>query len=461
MTAIATQECAEPSVKGYDRHLRRKEPTCDGCKAAVRDYRQLLKERTGQVAPGVRSAAALERDVLAQVDAQPPPEPPPAAVPAGDRVLVDARALRDALLPYGKIIRRGAYHVPVLGCVRLATTADTLVIQGTNLEATLETRVATEPGPAELTVAVAYETLMRAARAAVPKSRKDAATVALRLGDGTLDVSSGARRQHLHLAAVEDFPTVAKAPAAGRELDGAAFARAVAQVSPAVCDDQARPVLNAALLRLGSERVTIAATDSYRLAVRNVPYTTRGRARDDADVLVQHAAFALAGKLFATSPTVTLSWDAFGLAVSDDTRTLLTRPVEGEFPKYRALIPDLGGSDYGALEVDRQQLIDTLAGFPRSVQANSLPVTLTLAEDELVVSATQQDVGTATVTLAARWNGAVGLTIGFNPGFLRDGLAGFPGPVTVWARDALKPVLLVSADAEQGDVYLLMPVRLS
>jgi DNA polymerase III subunit beta len=480
-------DCDDPSLPSY-----RKGHRCEGCKAAVRVYRDELKQRAGQTAPAVRTRKELERDVVAQVTAPVPAAACPRcggdhrtpdelagdaaqvatcppSTPASDRVVVDARALRDALAPFAKVVSRRA-HLPVLGCVKLLTAGDSLILQGTDLEVTLEARVPVEPGPAELNVVVPADALTAAVKAMVPKRAKDAASVELHVDEpGRLLVASGFQRQTLHLLAVEDFPTVATLNAkAGRELDGATFARLVAQIHPAVGDEQARPALNAALLEIGRDRLTVAATDSYRLAVRNLPYSGgRQTFRNDAAMLVQREAFKLAGQLFAKAPTLRVSWEAkpasqqpTALAFCDDTRTLLIRPVEGEFPNFRNLIPDLSGGDYGALEVERQQLVDALNSVPHSKQQTQNPVHLLLREDELELSASEQDVATTTMTLPARWNGEVGTRVAFNPGFLRDGLAGFTGPTIIWIRDGLKPAMVQCADAAQGDLYLLMPVRL-
>ena len=133
------------------------------------------------------------------------------------------------------------------------------------------------------------------------------------------------------------------------------------------------------------------------------------------------------------------------------------RLIEADFPNYEQLIP----TDFAnRLVVDKQALRDAVervmvVGQGRDSANVKLEMT---AQGGLELSVTQQDVGTSTGHLDAKYEGN-DLTIAFNPQFLIDGIDAIEGDeVALETKDNLKPATLRSA--EGGDyVYLLMPVR--
>jgi DNA polymerase III subunit beta len=136
-------------------------------------------------------------------------------------------------------------------------------------------------------------------------------------------------------------------------------------------------------------------------------------------------------------------------------RRLTSRLVEGEFPKFRSLIP----SGYeNVATIDRQVLLDALKQVTPYGQNNN-PVRLTFDRERLQVDGSLQDVGRGAAAVDAKYEGE-GLTIAFNPVYLSDGVAAVDdNEAVIEVRDGLKPALIHGNDA-LGFMYLLMPVRL-
>ena len=136
--------------------------------------------------------------------------------------------------------------------------------------------------------------------------------------------------------------------------------------------------------------------------------------------------------------------------------TLTTRLIEGEFPNYRGLIPS---AQPNRLLVGRSALIDAVRRV-RLMAREATPVRLTLGSNSLELLALTQDVGQASESVDAKYEGAE-LTVALNPEYLLDGLEVTPGDeVSLETVDALKPALLRSNES-QDFLYLLMPVRVS
>ena len=135
-----------------------------------------------------------------------------------------------------------------------------------------------------------------------------------------------------------------------------------------------------------------------------------------------------------------------------------TRLIEGQFPNYQQLIP----SGYpNRLVVPREAFMEAvkrvrLIGRDR----DNAPIRLMMSAAGLELQTIVHDVGQATETLDAKYEGTE-TTIAFNPEFLLDGLGAIGAEeVSVETLDTSKPAIVRSADG--GDfLYLLMPVRVS
>jgi DNA polymerase-3 subunit beta len=173
-------------------------------------------------------------------------------------------------------------------------------------------------------------------------------------------------------------------------------------------------------------------------------------------VLIPSRALTELTRVLASAEEVTLLLGEHDASFSVGDVTLTTRLIEGEFPNYRGLIPT---AQPNRLLVGRSALIDAVRRV-RLMAREATPVRLTLGSDSLELLALTQDVGQASESVDAKYEGAE-LTVAFNPEYLLDGLEVTPGDeVSLETVDALKPALLRSNES-QDFLYLLMPVRVS
>ena len=270
---------------------------------------------------------------------------------------------------------------------------------------------------------------------------------------GGLEVRRGQITHELRLLDAEEFPTLTQ-PSMEHvgTLTGEALAGAAAQVGRAASHDEARPVLTAVLFEAEQERLTLAATDSYRLAVRTLEWSWQ---HEPMTALVPARALTEAARAMAGEATVEIGIEPHQVTFAGGGRRLTSRLVEGEFPKFRSLIP----SGYESVAtIDRQILLDALKQVTPYGQNNN-PVRLTFDRERLQVDGSLQDVGRGAASVDAKYEGE-GLTIAFNPVYLSDGVAAVDdNEAVIEVRDGLKPALIHGNDA-LGFMYLLMPVRL-
>jgi DNA polymerase-3 subunit beta len=237
----------------------------------------------------------------------------------------------------------------------------------------------------------------------------------------------------------EEFPARPESP---KRLAALApeFASAVAQVVPAAGRDLARPILAAVLLEGEQDGMRLVATDSFRLALRDIDGTA-----PKEPVLVPASALALLRKERSVSFGVRDGWATF----KTEAGVVSARLVVGEFPKYRPLIPETTTSAV----IERASLLAAL-DRTRPFQDETTPVRLELKKRSVV--SIESHLGSTVASLQADVI-VPPPRIAFNPSFLRAGAVPCGDDIEVAISDPLKPALLRSGDFH----YLLMPVRLS
>ncbi|MFM8944126.1 MAG: DNA polymerase III subunit beta [Actinomycetota bacterium] len=358
------------------------------------------------------------------------------------------RCDRDALSDALQTVQRGVSTrpgIPALTGVFMEVGDGKLTLTTTDLEVSARLAIdvqAQEPGVALVPARLLVDTVKSLSTAPV-EFEADGAQARIRCA---------AYEGSLRLLPAEDFPAL-QAPGGTRvTADAPTFAEAVNQVARAASRDEARPMLTGVLLEVSREGLTLAATDSYRLAVRELVATASAEAR----AIVPERALSEAGRAAQTvdKGEIEIAIDESQVTFSVAGFTLTSRLIEGEFPNYRSLLPEGYGN---RLVVSRQQLMDAVKRVGLLARDNA-PVRLEFNAIGVRLSSSSPDLGQAVEAVEAKYEGE-DLTAAFNPHYLNDGLAAVPGEsVRLEVRDGLKPGIV---RGESDDfTYLVMPVRL-
>ena len=231
----------------------------------------------------------------------------------------------------------------------------------------------------------------------------------------------------------------------------------VRQVVGAASREANRPVLTGVLLSAEEEGLRLVATDSYRLAMRDLPGTSV--LETGQQVLVPSRAFSELVRVLQPSSEVTVGFGERDAAFDTGSVQLATRLIEGQFPAYRQLVP-AGYPNH--VTVGREPLLDAIRRTKLLLPAGgatSSSIRLSIRSGEVELSSTDSDRGNAVESLDAKLEGNE-LAIAFNPEFLADGVEAVVGDeVVIETLDAMKPALIRSTE-QAGYLYLLMPVRL-
>jgi DNA polymerase III subunit beta len=358
--------------------------------------------------------------------------------------------------------------VPVLSGVLLTGTDDGLTISGFDYEVSAEAQIAAEiasPG----SVLVSGRLLSDITRA-LPNKPVDCYV------DGNrLSLTCGSARFSLPTMAVEDYPTLPMLPEETGILPADLFAEAINQVAVAAGRDDTLPMLTGIRVEISGDTVVLAATDRFRLAVRELTWSAVSP-DIEASVLVPARTLAEAAKSGVDGAEVRLALGAgMGvgkdglLGISGNGKRSTTRLLDAEFPKFRQLLP---AEHTAVATIDVAELTEAIK-LVALVADRGAQVRMEFADGMLRLSAGDDNVGRAEEELAVDFAGEP-LTIAFNPTYLTDGLGSVHSErVSFGFTTPGKPALLRPATEEDHPtgntpyaalpteyVYLLMPVRL-
>jgi DNA polymerase III subunit beta len=269
-----------------------------------------------------------------------------------------------------------------------------------------------------------------------------------------LDITCGTASFKLNTYSAADFP---KLPDVGSTqtftVDRAAFLETVARVARAASRDESRPVLTGILVRFEGDKLVMAATDSYRLSVKETELSAAAAA--DLEAIVPARALTELGRIAQDAAELQIGVQENHVVFGAGDVWLTTRRIDGQFPNYKQLLPETFEHE---VRLPREEFLEVVRRTSVMAQRNS-PIRLRFAEGEVTVSAQTQEVGEAKETLPVPFTGEP-LEIGFNPEFLRDGLESVEADeVALQLISSLRPGLIRSK--EENFAYLIMPIRLA
>jgi DNA polymerase III subunit beta len=279
-------------------------------------------------------------------------------------------------------------------------------------------------------------------------------TLEQRPEEAVLQVTGGQSSSRLHTYSAEDFPKLPDVAGVQTfSVDRAAFLETVARVARAASRDESRPVLTGILVRFEGGRLVMAATDSYRLSVKETELETEGA--PELEAIVPARALAELARIAADADELRIGVQENHVVFDAGGVWLTTRRIDGQFPNYKQLIPETFEHQ---VALPREEFLEVVRRTSVMAQRNS-PIRLRFAEGEVTVSAQTQDVGEAREALPVSFSGEE-LEIGFNPEFLRDGIESVDSDeVQLRLISSLRPGL-IRADDENFS-YLIMPIRLA
>lgn len=342
--------------------------------------------------------------------------------------------------------------VPVLGGIMLTVDGDALTIAGFDYEVSTRAEIAVDAQTAG-TVLVSGK-LLAQITSALPAKPVD-----VEVEGSRVTIKCGPARFSLPTMPVDDYPALPEMPAPSGTVPAAAFADAVSQAAVAAGRDDTLPMLTGVRVEIEGDQLTLAATDRFRLAVRELSWSPTQPGLSTA-VLVPAKTLADTARSMAGEGEVTIALADGMLGLAAGGRRTTVRLLDVEFVKYRSLLPK---EHTTTVEVSVGELAEAIKRVSL-VTDRGHHLRMQVSEGTLGLAAGGDDEGSAEEEIPVTADGAE-LLIAFNPGYLLDGLAvlrtervriAFTAP----GRPALLLPVADDSSAEPAYRYLVMPARL-
>ncbi len=343
--------------------------------------------------------------------------------------------------------------LPVLANVLLRTEDGGLKLTATNLEIGITCWV---PGKIEADGAITVPARLFADLvASLPASERVDLTVE---ASDTLALRCGRVATHIRGIDADEFPAI---QAAGERpttrIPQGALRRALGETIFAAATDEARPILTGVLWHFDADRLTLAAADNYRIAVRTIPIL---------DPVPETSIVVPARSLTELERILTESEDPVDVILAGARNQILfhlegidlvSRLIDGQFPNYRQVLPT---SHATAAVVDREELLRTLrpAGHIAGTAANIVKLAVGGEADGEIKVTAAAEVGDYEGGVSAAVEGDP-TTIAFNVRYLTDVLTNVEAEqFAIELNGPLKPGVFRPV-GDETYIHVVMPVR--
>ncbi len=327
------------------------------------------------------------------------------------KVLCERDKLREGLTVTTSVIPVKSTR-PAVENVYLVATDDALELVGTDLDVAVRYRIeevkVTEPGTALIPARVAADFVRDLGGATVTMGHKDEKFV-IECGDDSCELTT---------VDPDEFPVVAHFDESGSVgVLAATFTRLVARTGFAAAREAGRYAMHGILTQVEGDELKMVATDGRRLAMASSALEQDGNGSLTA--IVPTKGMQLFCKVM-DDPTelVKVSFGDSQLAMRTSKAEVFARLIDGEFPRYQAVIP---ASTENLMEADTAILNQKLKLVANVTSPDTRAVRLSVEKGELTVFGRSAATGEATAHMAVEFDGKPG-DIAFNPDYLIDGL---------------------------------------
>lgn len=336
--------------------------------------------------------------------------------------------------------------LPILANVLIKTSSNRLSLSATNLDIAITHYIGAKVSD-EGSITVPAR-LMQDFVSSLPDG-----VINLELDDTKLHVTTDQYNSIVNGIVADDFP-VMPGISDGKKwsLDASALKKGLQQVVFAASNDETRPVLTGVLFQSTNGKLNLAATDSYRLAEKQV-----GQVKEDVNFLVPASAIQdLLRAIDETNEKVIITHDEQQVLFQAGDVELVTRLVDGKYPDYKKLIPEKFATKATLKRADLVNVTKVSSLFARE-SAGSVTIEVDEKTGKLSIRSVASQLGENTATAEAKITGSGSITL--NSRYLLDGLNALSGDeVTFGFNGKLEPTLLKDA-ANDDYKHIIMPLK--
>ena len=346
--------------------------------------------------------------------------------------------------------------IPILSNFLLMAEAGRLTVSATDLNHSIQSSCAAAVGVAG-SITVPGRKLYDYARL-LP----DGNITLKALPNGWIQIRSGRSNTKMVGMDAANYPKIADFPASGAiSLPALVLKALLPRIAFAVSHEESRYTLQAALMILKPESISMVATDGHRLALIEKKGESFGGVVAEQKHLIPQIAVAQLVSLLSTvkEGAIEFASDETNLFFRIQNRVYIARKIAGSFPNYEAVMPKNNSLIAIANVSDLMSSIQRVSQF---ADERSGAIRLTLGENEIKVSSATSGAGESEDVLPAPYSGPP-IVVGFNYSYVTDFLKSIAGTeeVRMQFKDALHAFLMQpeTSQEEYSFLYVLMPLR--
>jgi DNA polymerase-3 subunit beta len=336
--------------------------------------------------------------------------------------------------------------LPILANVLLKTDNNRLSVAATNLDIAITHFIGSKVSEDGAITVPAR--LMQDFVSSLPSG-----VIELALDDNKLHISADQYKSTINGVSAEEYPVMPSIQdGTSWTIAADTLKKALQQVVLAASSDEARPVLTGVYLHTFEGTLYAVATDSYRLAEKELI-----KSKDEVNLLIPASAMQdLLRILGDESGDVQVTHDDQQVLFTTSEVQLVTRLIEGSYPDYRKLIPASFATTATLKKDDFSNITKVSALFARE-SAGSITISVSEKDKHVSIQSVASQLGENTASAAATVAGDGELTL--NSRYLLDALHVFNGDTVAFNFNGkLEPALLTDP-SDKSYVHVVMPLR--
>ena len=336
--------------------------------------------------------------------------------------------------------------LPILANILVKTTNNRLSVSATNLDIAITHYIGAKVG-VEGSVTVPAR-LMQDFVSSLP-----AGVIDLELEENKLHITTDQYKSVVNGIAADDFPVMpAIEGGTAWTISGPTLKKGLQQVAMAASSDESRPVLTGVLMQTVDGNLYMAATDSYRLAEKNL-----GPNKENVQLLVPVSAMQDLLRIVSDfEDDVKVTHDDQQVLFQVGDVDLVARLIDGKYPDYRKLIPQKFDVESMVKRADLVNVTKVSSLFARE-SAGSVTIQVDEEAANVSIHSIASQLGENTATAEGKITGTGSITL--NSRYLLDALHAVSGDeVNFNFNGKLEPTLLKDP-ANSDYVHIIMPLK--
>ena len=339
-------------------------------------------------------------------------------------------------------------NLPVLGCVLLVAEGNRVILRATNLECGVEVVIPAKVLTNGITAVPApiLHGFLSNARGKV---------VSVNLIGELFKIETEQAQASIKTLNHDDFPVLPKVSAEHSfKIKSGDFTRAIRSVAYCASLSAIKPELQSVLVYGEAGKLVAAATDSFRLAEKNVPLRAGGSVPEL--LIPARNAAELVRILDNVNAEIELYYNDNQMSVQTDGVYYTSRLLDGSFPKYRQILPKSFTTEAVVLREDMASALKSLSIFADKFAQVSL--SLDAAKKSMFLSSRNPDVGEQISTIKAAIQGD-SVSVSFNGRYLADSLQSVSGDSVRLHSNGPGKAMLIKDAGDESFLYLAMPMN--